>query len=137
MSLYCLLSFEKEIFSDVYRFCVGSSCFIVVNNINDIQHIFTHRNIYEQGDIHINQFSLLFKDAFIGFNSNFELSTNNQLKKALKDFLMKIKIIIDMLGFFLEMDINNVSDNISPNFNSKLFVQELCNLLLLKMVEIN
>jgi hypothetical protein len=45
-----------------YQFWVDPSRFIRICNV---EHIFTHRNIYEQGDVHINKFSLLFHDGII------------------------------------------------------------------------
>lgn len=57
-------SLQKQ-FGDVYQFWMGPQRLICISDLHDIEHIFTHRNIYDQGDIHINKFSLLFHDALI------------------------------------------------------------------------
>ena len=55
----------KDRFGDIYRFWVGPSQLITVCNADDVQHIFQNRQIYEQGDVHLEKFSLLFQDALI------------------------------------------------------------------------
>jgi cytochrome P450 len=55
----------KRRFGDVYQFWRGASRSVVVSNADDVQHILSHRNIYEQGNGHIKTFSLLFQDSLI------------------------------------------------------------------------
>ncbi|CAF1173036.1 unnamed protein product [Rotaria sordida] len=55
----------KSKFGDVYQFWMGLSRFLTVCRVDDVEHIFTHRDIYNQGDVNINKVSLLFHDAFI------------------------------------------------------------------------
>jgi hypothetical protein len=55
----------KRRFGDIYQFWMGFDRFIIVSNADDIQHIFNHRHIYEQGDGHIEKFNLLFQDSLI------------------------------------------------------------------------
>jgi hypothetical protein len=49
----------KSKFGDIFQYWLGSSRVIVVSRLEDVQHIFSHRHIYEQGDIFINKISLL------------------------------------------------------------------------------
>ena len=55
----------KRQFGDIYRFWMGGAQFVSVCNADDVQHIFQHRHIYDQGDVHVEKFSLLFHDALI------------------------------------------------------------------------
>ncbi|CAF4152723.1 unnamed protein product, partial [Adineta steineri] len=55
----------KQRYGDIFQFFFGPIRLIVVSNINDVQHIFTHRNIYEQGYLFTEQFSVLFPSGFI------------------------------------------------------------------------
>ena len=45
---------------DIFQFWLGPSRFFIVGNIDDIQHIFAHRNIYDQGDVFVEKISVLF-----------------------------------------------------------------------------
>ena len=55
----------KEHFGDIYQYWVGFTRFIVVHDIDDIQYIFTHRNIYDQGEIFLEKFSILVPESII------------------------------------------------------------------------
>ncbi|CAF4429106.1 unnamed protein product [Rotaria sp. Silwood2] len=55
----------KYRYGDIFQFWFGPTRYIIVSNVNDIQHIFTHRNIYDQGNIFIEQFSVLFPSGYI------------------------------------------------------------------------
>jgi hypothetical protein len=55
----------KDRFGDIFQLWLGPTRVIVVSGIGDVQHIFTHRNIYDQGDMLIKQFSILFPDGLI------------------------------------------------------------------------
>jgi hypothetical protein len=59
-----LLQFKKR-FGDVFQFWLGPSHVTVVGNITDVQHIFNNRNIYDQGDMFVQQTSVLFPDGLI------------------------------------------------------------------------
>lgn len=79
-----ILSTFKKRFGDVFQFWFGPSRFIIVSNINDVEHIFTHRNIYEQGDIFVEKFSVSYSKSLISMKglfrivvlSSFEFDTN-------------------------------------------------------------
>jgi hypothetical protein len=60
-----ILSTFKQRFGDIFQFWFGPSRFIIVNNIADVEHIFTHRNIYDQGDIFIEKFSINYSESLI------------------------------------------------------------------------
>jgi hypothetical protein len=55
----------KNRFGDIFQFWFGPWRVIVVSGITDVQHIFSHRQIYDQGDILVDQFSILLHDALI------------------------------------------------------------------------
>ncbi|CAF3422933.1 unnamed protein product [Rotaria socialis] len=59
-----LAAFKKR-YGDIYQFWLGPSYNIIVNDITDVQHIFCHRNIYDQGDFFIEKASVLFPDGLI------------------------------------------------------------------------
>ena len=60
----------KKRFGDYYQLWLGSWRFIVVGNITDVQHIFTHRNIYDQGDLFCEQFTVMFPHGLICIKGN-------------------------------------------------------------------
>ena len=49
----------KRKFGDVFQYWFTYTRVIVVSSLEDIQHIFTHRNIYDQGDIFIEKLSIV------------------------------------------------------------------------------
>ena len=53
-----LLDFKTK-FGDIFQYWLGSSRIIVVSRLEDVQHIFSQRHIYEQGDIFIDKISLV------------------------------------------------------------------------------
>jgi cytochrome P450 len=55
----------KQRYGDIFQFWFGPTRLIVVSNIDDVQHIFNHRNIYDQGDIYIEQFAILVPNGLI------------------------------------------------------------------------
>jgi hypothetical protein len=59
-----LLRFQKR-FGDIFQFWLGPTHCIVVGNVNDVQHIFNNRHIYDQGDIFVQQLSVLFPESLI------------------------------------------------------------------------
>ncbi|CAF2889212.1 unnamed protein product [Rotaria sp. Silwood2] len=52
-------------FGDIFQFWLGPTRVIIVSGIGDVQHIFSNRKIYDQGDMAIQQMSLLLPDALI------------------------------------------------------------------------
>ena len=50
-------------FGDVFQFWLGPTRVIVVCNLEDVQHIFRHRHIYEQGGSFINKYSIINPNA--------------------------------------------------------------------------
>ncbi|CAF3462225.1 unnamed protein product [Rotaria sp. Silwood1] len=55
----------QDKYGDVFKFWFGSMPLIFVCGIQDVQHIFTHRQIYEQGDSRLHKQKLLFHDALL------------------------------------------------------------------------
>ena len=55
----------NERFGDIYQYWLGATRFIVVHNIDDVRYIFTHRNIYDQGKIFLEKFSILVPNSII------------------------------------------------------------------------
>ncbi|CAF4738560.1 unnamed protein product [Rotaria sp. Silwood2] len=58
-------------YGDIFQFWFGPIRFIMVNGVTDVQHIFTHRNIYEQGDIYIEQFGIIVPNSLISVKGKF------------------------------------------------------------------
>ncbi len=46
--------FQDE-YGDTFQFWAGPTRLIFVCNPDDVEHIFTHRHIYERGHLHVNQ----------------------------------------------------------------------------------
>jgi hypothetical protein len=55
----------KNRFGDIFQFWLGPSRLIILSGLQDIQHVFTNRNIYDQGDLFVYKFGLLFPDGLI------------------------------------------------------------------------
>jgi hypothetical protein len=55
----------QVIYGDIFQFWAGSIRMIFVCNPEDVQHIFTHRHIYEQGNLELDHHQVLFNDALI------------------------------------------------------------------------
>jgi hypothetical protein len=55
----------KARFGDIFQFWLGSSRIIVVSGVDDVKHIFTHRHIYDKGDLSLKTFGLFFSNALI------------------------------------------------------------------------
>ncbi|CAF0792014.1 unnamed protein product [Adineta ricciae] len=55
----------KEKFGDIYQYWIGFVRLIVVHDIDDVQYIFTHRSIYDQGQVFIEKFSVLIPESII------------------------------------------------------------------------
>jgi hypothetical protein len=60
-----LLKLKKQ-FGDVFQVWLGSVRFVVVSNINDVQYIFTHRQVYDHSDLLFDNFSIVFPDGLGG-----------------------------------------------------------------------
>ena len=52
-------------YGDLFQFWLGPTRILFVCNPDDVQHIFTHRQIYEQGNLERDHHRLLFNDALI------------------------------------------------------------------------
>lgn len=59
-----LSTFQKR-FGDIFQFWFGPSRVIVVAEINDVKHVFTNRQIYDQGEMFIDILSSLFPNGLI------------------------------------------------------------------------
>ncbi|CAF1274106.1 unnamed protein product [Rotaria magnacalcarata] len=55
----------KDRFGDIFQVWLGPWRFIAVSDIDDVQHIFTHRNIYEQSDFIVQQISIILPNGLI------------------------------------------------------------------------
>ncbi|CAF2130873.1 unnamed protein product [Rotaria magnacalcarata] len=55
----------KVKFGDIFQFWLGPTRIIVVNCLEDAQHIFTHRQIYDQGDIFVEKLGLVNPNAVL------------------------------------------------------------------------
>ena len=55
----------QDKYGDIFQFWLGRIHVICVCNPDDVQHVFTHRHIYEQGDLHVNLYRLALNDALI------------------------------------------------------------------------
>ncbi|UJR11972.1 hypothetical protein I4U23_016150 [Adineta vaga] len=55
----------KARYGDVFQFWLGSSRLIIVSGVNDVQHVLTHRHIYDKGALSTRTFSILFPDAIV------------------------------------------------------------------------
>lgn len=62
----------KQCYGDIFQFWFGPRRSIVVSNIKDVQHVFNHRNIYEQGEFFIRQLSVLGKGGLNTIIGQFE-----------------------------------------------------------------
>jgi hypothetical protein len=56
----------KAKFGDIFQFWVASTRIIVVSCLEDVQHIFAHRHVYDQGDIFVEKINLLHPNAIVG-----------------------------------------------------------------------
>jgi hypothetical protein len=65
LSLHQVYLAFKNRFGDIYQFWMGPWRLIIVSGITDVQHIFTYRNIYDQGDIFVEQLHVLMHDGLI------------------------------------------------------------------------
>jgi hypothetical protein len=63
----------KHRYGDIYQFWFGPIRYIVVSGINDVQYIFSNRNIYDQGDIFIQQVSTIFPSGIITLKGELSL----------------------------------------------------------------
>ena len=55
----------QEKYGDTFQMWLALVHVIFVCNPDDVQYIFTHRHIYEQGDLHVSQHRVVFHDALI------------------------------------------------------------------------
>jgi len=55
----------KHRFGDIFQFWLGPSRLIVLSGLEDIQHVFSNRHVYDQGDLFVHKFGLLFPDGLI------------------------------------------------------------------------
>ena len=67
-----IFSTLRKRFGDIYQIWLGYARFIVVNNVGDIQHIFTNRNIYDQGDLFAEKSTSFLPDALISIKGYYD-----------------------------------------------------------------
>ncbi len=60
-----ILSALRKRFGDVFQIWLGPIRSIVVCNVEDIQYILTHRNIYDQGQLFLEKASMMVPEALI------------------------------------------------------------------------
>jgi hypothetical protein len=63
----------RKRFGDIYQIWFGNVRFIVVCKVGDLQHIFTNRNIYDQGDIFTEKASVIAPDALISLKGYYDI----------------------------------------------------------------
>jgi hypothetical protein len=63
----------KHRFGNIFQFWIGPSRVIIINNIGDVQHIFTHRHIYDQGDMFVEKFGIVTFEGLISIKGKFHL----------------------------------------------------------------
>lgn len=56
--------YQKK-YGDTYQVYLGLLHLICICHPDDVQHVFTHRHIYEQGNLHVDQHRLVLNDALI------------------------------------------------------------------------
>ncbi|CAF3802339.1 unnamed protein product [Rotaria sp. Silwood1] len=71
----------KQRYGDIFQFWLGPSYYVVINDIVDVQHIFTNRHIYEQGEVFIQQASILFSDGLICTKGDYETACFRETNK--------------------------------------------------------
>ena len=64
-SLTQLLRLLKDRFGDTFQLWIGPFRYVIVGNIKDVQHIFSNRNIYDQGDTFVERASVIFPNGLI------------------------------------------------------------------------
>lgn len=55
----------KQIYGDIFQFWMGPVRFIVLNDVDDVQHVFNNRHIYDQGDLFVEKVGVLFPDSIL------------------------------------------------------------------------
>lgn len=55
----------QDKYGDTFHMWLALIHVIFVCNPDDVQHVFTHRHIYEQGDLHASQHRVVFNDALM------------------------------------------------------------------------
>ena len=55
----------QDKYGDTFHMWFALVHVIFVCNPDDVQHVFTHRHIYEQGDLHASQHRVVFNDALM------------------------------------------------------------------------
>ena len=63
----------REKLGDVYQFWPGWNRLIVVNRLEDVQHIFSHRQIYDQGELFTEKFKMLNPNGIIALTGFFKI----------------------------------------------------------------
>ena len=63
----------KQRFGNIYQFWLGPSRLIVVSGASDVQHIFTHRHIYDIGNSFVKTFNVLIPNAMIAIKGQLTL----------------------------------------------------------------
>jgi hypothetical protein len=58
------IQFQAQ-YGDTFQMWLGPLHLIFVCNPDDVQHVFSHRHIYEKGDLHVTQHRVVFNDALI------------------------------------------------------------------------
>jgi hypothetical protein len=49
----------KAKFGDIFQYWLGPTRIVVVNRLEDVQHVFAHRHIYDQGELYTGKASLV------------------------------------------------------------------------------
>ncbi|CAF3279416.1 unnamed protein product [Rotaria socialis] len=99
--VYILLNGQ---FGDIYQYWLGFIHFVVVHNIDDVQYILSHRNIYDQGQIFLEKFSILLPNSII-CNIGAKFKRHGAFAMPLfrrSKIISNINIVIDGIDKFLD-----------------------------------
>lgn len=85
-----LINLTKK-FGDVYQLWFGATRLIMINSLEDAQHVFTHRNIYDQGDMFTKNLKILNPKGVICLKGHFISTRNDRGKLKLLHFRCRIQ----------------------------------------------
>lgn len=79
------LEFTRR-FGKTFQFWLGFSRLIIVSGTGDVQHIFNHRHIYDQGDTFVKKFGILIPNALINLKGQIESPSLESFHKIISRF---------------------------------------------------
>lgn len=70
----------KSRFGDVFQYWLGPSRVVVVNRLEDVEHIFGNRHIYDQGELFMEKIGLVTPYAMISLKGSMEFLCKTQIE---------------------------------------------------------